>query len=371
MQYDGRVKGAAWIARFVAPLVASAVVSFGCDAARSVTRAPEGETPIAEDPGIGDDGALSVSEDACAGPDAQLRPFVVAWSEDQLTGMVSRAPERIAAVRLEGCRLELLAGCELPGAYVFRETSVKNRRVVLDSPESISATLPFAQLALRDEARRSDRLALEYDVRGVHHASRPAVFTQELGEGCEGATHFVLNFSTGAFRLDRHAARASRDQGATSDLDAESVLLASGDVSGCPDDQCSSPVRVRLVPINEGAPGEADTAAANLATADLTPGRGSKGVETSTIRDVVRYARTALAGCVRSHTVEGEAPVGKITYDFTITPHGTVSGAAPDVVGSLPPDFVECVTDVAYSLRFPRSSTVQRVRYPFEFRASP
>ncbi len=324
---------------------------------------------MAEDPRLVDAARLSISEDACAEPSAQMRPFVITWDAADRTELQAHIDRRLAVVRLEGCTVELLSKCELDGAYNFRETSLNTQRLLLSSEQELQAKIPFALPDLARHASAKDRLALEYGVRGVQHATRPAVYRSELGPGCEGATHFVLNYAAGAFRLDRHATRANVEQGATTDLDAESVLFAGGDVKRCPDAaSCSGPVRVRLVPISEGEPGELDATAAELARDELTAGNRKVDLDKQTIAKVVRYARSALVGCVRSHTVEGETPVGKITYDFTISETGTVAGAAPTVVGTMPPEFVECTTDVLYSLRFPRSREVTRVRYPLEFK---
>lgn len=352
--------------------LAALVTVPACDSAEPASRPPGHEAPNSEDPRLVDTAAISVSEDACADPGAQMRPFVITWSADQRSALEREGESRIAVVSVDGCEVRPLPSCGLEGAYTFRETSADTERLMFRSQPDLEAAIPFALPQLQRHASANDRLALEYRVRGIQHATRPAVFRSDLGPGCDDATHFVLNYEAGAYRLDRHAARASVEQGATADLDAESVLFSGGDVKRCPEPgACSTPVRVRLVPISEGEPPQMDETAAQLARADLSAGTRKVNLDRKQIAQVVRYARPALVGCVRSHTVEDDAPVGKITYDFTISETGTVAGAAPTVVGQMPPEFVECTTDVLYSLRFPRSRDVVRVRYPLEFKPPP
>lgn len=152
---------------------------------------------------------------------------------------------------------------------------------------------------------------MRYFVRGVGYATTPAVYRSNLGAGCAGATHFVLNYAAGAYELGATAdlkAKAGVSGlgagGGGSSSTAAKALYRGGDLSQCAHagPSCGAPVRLRLVPIVEGAPTPADAPLAAIATSKPTAG-GSDGPLTPVdIEAALALAKPAMRTCYNKAT---------------------------------------------------------------------
>jgi len=322
------------------------------------------------------DVAIAIDESRCREGKGRLQPFVVTWDATAQAELAAHAQESLAVVKMAGCSLELLPACKVPGEYRFRKTSGNQQSLEITSRDELYAKLPLGVAQLNGSVGQDKALRLSYFVRGLYYATAPSLYESQLGAGCEGATHLVLNFAAGAFELD--VASGSEKSGGADVVGAGAgarqeesrhAMYRGGNVAACSNDsECDAPVRLRLLPVVDGAPPVDGREVAALAV--TKPGLRESEVETRSVEDVRRTVRSAFPGfraCYDDLLGRGPKEKRQLEAHFTIEPEGVVSKLDLVVEGVTDAPFIECFREVLYSARFVPAAKQSTVVYPFEF----
>lgn len=305
----------------------------------------------------GKSAALAIDPARCEDPEARLRPFVISWDVTEQTEFTAHGANSLIAVALDGCEIELVPTCRVPGTYTYFDTSGGYQELLLDSVDTLVGKLAFSASRIGSSIERSS-LVLRYFVRGMRRATAPMLYRAGLPAGCEAATHFVLNYAAGAYEL---ASSASATK--AGDAQSAGVVFRGGQMDDCEagGERCGAPVRLRLLEIAAGGPPPAD--AATYAASLTAPVAGTAPIKLGK-DDVRRVMRTSQHGVLQCHRRLTDPPP-KIAFDtkFTIAPTGVVTqveiNRAPD------PEFASCMSDVLYGLRFPAGTMTVKVSYPY------
>jgi hypothetical protein len=320
--------------------------------------------------------ALAIDDSRCQRGLGRLQPFVVTWDATAQAELAAHAQQSLAVVKMTGCSLELLPACKVPGEYRFRKTSGNQQSLEIESRDELYAKLPLSVAQLNASVGKDQSLRLSYFVRGIHYATAPTLYRSQLGAGCEGATHFVLNYAAGAFELD--VARGAQQSGGAEVLGAGAgaqsenmrrAMYRGGSVASCSSGvECDAPVRLRLLPVIDGEPAaEVRTAAALAVT---KPGLAEAGASKRTPEDIRATVRSAYPGfraCYNDLLGRGPKEVSEVAAHFSIEPDGVVSKLDLVVKGNADEAFVECFREVLYSARFTPASKLTTVVYPLKF----
>lgn len=138
----------------------------------------------------------------CKVAQSPRKPMVVEWSSHDRADLESRLKdEGLVAVRYQGCEMEVLHRCRVPGAYRYRGVNVKREGVVIDNEDDLYAKLPIGAFALEAKLRKAKQLSIETVLVGSMMADRGEVAHVQLQGVCEGATHFIAGVQVGAFRF--------------------------------------------------------------------------------------------------------------------------------------------------------------------------
>jgi hypothetical protein len=295
---------------------------------------------------------------------------VVSWDATTQSEFAAQGQRSLLVVRAQGCELELLPQCEIAGEYRLRETPGSYQALEVSSSKELYAKLSFSVAALSGHLGTDKSLVVKYFIRGLRYATAPAIFRDDLPAGCEGATHFVLNYAAGAYALESTAGRAA---GAAVEVESvaavggkgeqrASILFRGGDLDGCKAKafECTAPVRLRLLPILDGA---ASSSAARLALTKPEHGTQLQPITQEVIRNVVRSAAQPMSICARRNLVPGAT--ARINSKFTIGTDGVVTHVEHDRNVGVPDGMAECAEDVMYGLRFPASTKPSTISYPW------
>ncbi len=167
--------------------------------------------------------ATALDESKCAEGGVRQRPFVVNWDATDQAAFSAHIQDSLALVKAEGCKLELLPLCTIPGEYRLHETDGNLQSLTIGSEDQLYAELPLGFASLSGHLKQSGSLSLRYFVRGTKTATGARLYRSQLGDGCEGATHLVVNYAAGAYELAsaRHCNdNASQEQERESRSDA-------------------------------------------------------------------------------------------------------------------------------------------------------
>jgi hypothetical protein len=357
--------------RALASCAAAALAAAGCPAPAPPVSSNVPAPPLA--------GATTVVDQAkCETEDARLRPFVITWDVTQQASFSGQAQKSIAVVKLHGCNLELLDTCQIDGAYRPRDTPAATQTLSIADEDQLYASIPLGVASLGGHLKTSGSLELTYSIRGMSYATAPALYRSQLGAGCDGATHFVLNYAIGAYSVGTaKASGADVSAGAFgaaaggSTSRSSSALFKGGDVDACAKGSaaCDSPVRLRLVPITDGAPPEelAQAAAVAAKAAPTAPSTASAPLQKAEIGTSVKLGRPAMTACYQKELATNAAAAGRMNVKFAIGGDGFVSQVDTDVTGKLDPAIESCIRDVFYSLRFRAAGATLSVVYPLIF----
>jgi hypothetical protein len=205
----------------------------------------------------------------CGVMKSSARPLIIEWpSSDRaaLEGLV-RGERGVIAVRYEGCEMEVVRRCTVPGQYGYTAVEPKRDDQLFRSADDLYAKIPLGAAQLEAELERHGALALAMTVVGEHHAPRERVDRAELSGDCERATHVITTITVGAFKLSSEAgarigagarlgsgpaagASSSADRGfERSDGDPERCLANSG--GSAPMAGCGALLRLEVEPILE------------------------------------------------------------------------------------------------------------------------
>lgn len=331
-------------------------------------------TPAAQGAGSGKPDLDPIAESATTAIDEQRcvegirnRPFVVSWDATEQAELASLAQESLAVVKLQGCKLELLPSCRLPGEYRLRETSGNLQSLSIRSSDDLYAELPLAVASLSGRLQKSGSLELGYFVKGTRTATAPELYRSQLGPGCAGATHFVLNFAAGAYRLaSTKASSASASAqtlgvgaGAARSSSAE-ALFVGGDIEQCQRSgaRCDAPVRLRLSPIIEGAPRGAEAEVAKLAVtkpvAPATPQPLSSDDQMKWAGAVKASLNRSLVACLTDHGADwSKGDRGSLKLSVMFGQDGSPTNVKVDADPALRAEGVDCALYALWTARYP------------------
>ncbi|MGZ3421378.1 MAG: hypothetical protein ACXVEF_30135 [Polyangiales bacterium] len=183
-------------------------------------------------------------------------------------------------------QLSVLEGCYVQGSYAYKEGSMSSGTIAIKNQDELKAQLPFTYAKFGAQLQQSSSLEIEYRSPGDY--STDSRNFQLSGE-CGGATHVVTYLTVGAFRQKSGASQSGSFTGGglmgpnatVGSSGSNEQTQNGGNIETCgqsgggffgaaPNVDCSTPLRVTLVPIGGGAaaPGGGPAPAAVAACAD-------------------------------------------------------------------------------------------------------
>lgn len=226
-----------------------ALFGFGCGA----SRAPEPRAPVFEPD----------SQTKCGVVKSSSRPLIVEWPASDRAQLEAAARGGIIAVRYQGCDMEVLARCKLPGSYRYTPTTRKLERVSIRDADELYAELPVGAAKLEGKLEQSGELEVAMHVVGRYDAAPEE--QRGLTGACSGATHVITGLTAGAFefssaagsRAGGGAAVMGMGAGATSEK-SKSLISRDGQPEACagsstdderPPEGCAALLRVEVTPV--------------------------------------------------------------------------------------------------------------------------
>ena len=204
------------------------------------------------------------------------RPLVVEWPAADRASLEARLKAGLVAVRAEGCEIEVLRQCRVPGSYAYRGLTRKNDQVVITNADELYAQLPIGALRLESKLARSGKLDVHMALVGMLEAPAEPIMTDKLSGDCHGATHVIAGVQLGAFEFfaggngEVGAGIGVGQAGAGGRSTASKELLsADGDPQRCavssvadvhPPDGCGAVIRIELARLGVLAPPRLDPA---------------------------------------------------------------------------------------------------------------
>jgi hypothetical protein len=229
------------------------------------------------------------SQTKCRVAKSSARPLIVEWPASDRAQLEAAAKRGVVAVRYQGCEMEVLARCSLPGSYKYTPTTRKLERVAIRDMDELYAELPVGAAKLEGKLEQAGELEVAMHVVGRFDA----VPTEDEGlqGSCSGATHAITGLTAGAFEFSSGASssagagasvlgagagtRAERTkQLINRDGQAEACVRAtSGDE--LPPDGCAALLRIEVTPLGDLAVTQPEVAKASPAA--NTGGLGTSG----------------------------------------------------------------------------------------------
>ncbi len=204
----------------------------------------------------------------CGVTKSQAKPLIVEWPSADRGELETRARQGLVAVRYEGCEMEVLDRCKVPGSYAYSAMTRKDDRITIRDADELYASIPVHAAKFEAKLQKSGELNVAITLVGRYAADRASVRTDELQGDCSRATHFVSALTAGAFEFfagaDAAAGGGATLMGAGAGARSESkreLLNRDGDKTACeratmsdkaPPDGCGALVRVEVTPIELG-----------------------------------------------------------------------------------------------------------------------
>ena len=132
----------------------------------------------------------------------KLSPLIIDWPST-LRGDLETvmAEQSVAVIKFSCDGVEVLTDCQVPGAYGYRGISPKEENTLIEGADDISANFGGVQFGANVDFSQSAKLDLATVTVGKRSTPRKVLTKGELGEYCEGATHFVRRADIGAFAM--------------------------------------------------------------------------------------------------------------------------------------------------------------------------
>lgn len=214
---------------------------------------------------------LTAGQARCSVAASTERPLVVGWPSTDRVSLEARLRRGPVIARYQGCELEILRQCTLPGLYRYLGTTRKLDRLRIRSADELYANLPTNAVTLEGKLAKAGELSVAMALVGMFEADVGRRDRGALDGDCGGATHLVAGVQVGAFEFVAGAqaelgggVRAANIAGAGARSTAEREVLAQdGDAAACetsgPDDpapppNCGAVVRVELVALADEPP---------------------------------------------------------------------------------------------------------------------
>ena len=240
----------------------SAMILVGCGAGK----AARPDDPTAS-------GAMN--EAVCRVPAKHGTPLVVDWNAHQRVELAQAMKNGVVVLSYASCsELRVLPDChvgELANAYSFTGIALDDELVIVDNQDQLGATFPLHAASLSGDLRRGSKIQLDLATIGGTRTIRHHASARDLVGECQGATHMLVGVDVGAFAMlttTGASVRAGAEMfgaaaKAASTSDREHHMLA-GDRNACagvdplraaePPHQCSVPLRLDVVALDDGAP---------------------------------------------------------------------------------------------------------------------
>lgn len=185
-------------------------------------------------------------------------------------------------------QLSVLESCYVQGSYGYKEGSISSGTIAIKNQDDLKAQLPFTYAKFGAQLQQSSSLEIEYRSPG-DYSTESRDF--QLSGQCAGATHVVTYLTVGAFRQKSAASQSGGFSGGT--LMGPNATIGSsgsneqtqngGNIETCgqsgggffgsaPNVDCSTPLRVTLVPIGGAAPAGGSAPAGSPVAACADPG---------------------------------------------------------------------------------------------------
>lgn len=199
----------------------------------------------------------------------KLSPLIIDWPST-LRGDLETvmAEQSVAVVKFSCDGVEVLTDCQIPGGYGYRGISPKEENTLIEGADDIGANFGGVQFGANVDFSQSAKLDLATVTVGKRSTPRKVLTKGELGDYCEGATHFVRRADIGAFAMstgsDVQAGAALQvfGQGMSgSSSSKEAKTNKDGDPKACKGADrkaedapsgCGALIRVTLMPIEDG-----------------------------------------------------------------------------------------------------------------------
>lgn len=201
----------------------------------------------------------------CGVTKSQAKPLIVEWPSADRGELETRAKQGLVAVRYEGCEMEVLDRCEVPGSYAYTGMTRKADKITIRDSDDLYASIPIYAAKFEGKLQKSGELNVSMTMVGRYVADRPNVREDELQGDCSRATHVVTALTAGAFEFfagaDAEAGGAATVAGAGAGAKSTSsreTLNRDGEKAACeqatPEDkappaQCGALLRVEVAPL--------------------------------------------------------------------------------------------------------------------------
>jgi hypothetical protein len=235
------------------------------------------------------------SQTKCSVSKSSSRPLIVEWPASDRAQLEAAAKRGVVAVRYEGCEMEVLARCSLPGSYKYTPTTRKLERVAIHDMDELYAELPVGAAKLEGKLAQAGELEVAMHVVGRFDAAPTE--DSELEGSCSGATHVITGLTAGAFEFSSGASSSAGAGasvlGAGAGTRAErtkQLINRDGQPDACtqsasddelPPDGCAALLRVEVTPLADLAVTQPEVAksATSANTAGPAPvGQGAPDV---------------------------------------------------------------------------------------------
>ncbi len=204
----------------------------------------------------------------CTVQASYTRPLVVEWPAAERASLEARLTRGLVAVHAEGCELEVLRQCAVPGKYSYLGLTRKNEQVTIRDADDLYTKLPLGAVNLEAKLARTGRLDVKLALVGMLEATAPVERAALTGD-CGRATHVISAVQLGAFLFSAGGSAEIGGEvsvqktvgvGASSSSEQE-LLSADGDPASCdgattaderPPEGCGAVLRIELAAL--GAP---------------------------------------------------------------------------------------------------------------------
>lgn len=193
----------------------------------------------------------------CEAAKQNLDPLIVEWAGTEKVALDATSQRGVVVVAYEGCSLRVLRRCNIQGSYEMGGVTPSRDKRDIKSQDDLYAYLPLGVATLSGELSQGRQLALDYVATGQRSYEGEA---PTLGDGCDGATHYVKRIMVGAYKLDTLATgKASAEgnvlfvEGGAKHSESDQRRKTSGDPDVCEKDptavNCGAPIQLELVAI--------------------------------------------------------------------------------------------------------------------------
>lgn len=213
------------------------------------------------------DDPYAATQSRCSVKNSPGNPLIVEWPAADRGSLEMRLRRGLVVVRYEGCQLEVLRHCKVPGVeYDYGGFTRKAETVRMRNADELYANLPVGAAKLEGRLERAKALEVSMTMVGMFEAQRDLVAREQLRGECDTATHVIAGVQVGAYAFfaDGQAAISGEAGlakgprvGAGTEAQRE-LIEQDGSAGSCeqassndeaPPEGCGALLRLELVPI--------------------------------------------------------------------------------------------------------------------------